>query len=696
MYSPAQEQQLFSAAKTLLDTITVGEAQVSLLRQILRWADWRYYVQSEPALADQEYDAIFKKLQGLEQSHPELITPDSPTQRVAKALSERFPSVAHLVPMLSLDNTYNAEDLLDWDRKVREGAGDSLVEYCVEPKYDGASVSLIFDQNQLQRGATRGDGIMGEDITQNVRQIRSIPLSADLSACGIKQLEIRGEVVIHKSVFEEFNQQRLAEGLSPLANPRNAASGTLRMLDPNEVSKRKLSAILYHISELELLPGADRPTALNKHYDSLQWLAQLGFPTPAKEMKCFTDIAEVISYCSEFESRRDSLPFEVDGLVIKVNDLALQEKLGMTSHHPRWATAYKFAARQATSKLREVQFQVGRTGSVTPVGKIDPVNIGGVMVSSLSLFNEDIIREKDLHIGDTVLVERAGDVIPYIVKALSELRTGEEQAIQFPIHCPECGEALERPQDEAVWRCINIDCRAQVVERIIHFCSKDAMDIRGMGEGIVTKFFENGILRSIPDLYHLDWEKVAALDGFKEKSLNNLRQALEKSKTQTLARLIFGLGIRQVGETTARTLANNITQLRELYDWTEERLLGLEDVGPKVAASITHFFAQAELRHTIDQLEAAGVNLENNARQEAVAGVFSGKSFLFTGTLEQMKRSDAEALVEARGGKILGGVSSKLNYLIVGADAGSKLEKAKKLGTVVILTEAAFLELAGS
>ncbi|MBS1644686.1 MAG: NAD-dependent DNA ligase LigA [Bacteroidetes bacterium] len=696
MYSPAQEQQLFSAAKEILSHSGAELSAINTLRQILRWADWRYYVQSEPALADQEYDAIFKKLQTLEQSHPELITPDSPTQRVAKALSERFPAVAHLVPMLSLDNTYNAEDLSDWDRKVREGAGDSLVEYCVEPKYDGASVSLIFDQNHLQRGATRGDGIMGEDITQNVRQIRSIPLSAELAACGIKQIEIRGEVVIHKSVFEDFNKQRVAEGLSPLANPRNAASGTLRMLDPNEVSKRKLSAILYHISDVELLPGSDRPRALKKHYDSLQWLAQLGFPTPAKEMKCFTDIAEVISYCSEFESRRDSLPFEVDGLVIKVNDLALQEKLGMTSHHPGWATAYKFSARQATSKLREVQFQVGRTGSITPVGKIDPVSIGGVTVSSLSLFNEDVIREKDLHIGDTVLVERAGDVIPYIVKALSELRTGAEQAIQFPQGCPECGEALERPQDEAVWRCINIDCPAQVVERMIHFCSKDAMDIRGMGEGIVTKFFENGILRTIPDLYQLDWKKVAALDGFKEKSLNNLRTAIENSKTQTLARLIFGLGIRHVGETTAKTLANNITQLRELYDWTEARLLSLEDVGPKVAASITHFFAQPELRHTLDQLEAAGLNLENSARQDAVSGVFSGKSFLFTGTLEQMKRSDAEALVEARGGKILGGVSSKLNYLIVGADAGSKLEKAKKLGTVVILTEAAFLELAGS
>ncbi|MEO6832442.1 MAG: NAD-dependent DNA ligase LigA [Chitinophagaceae bacterium] len=693
MYSPAQEQQFFAEAKALFTTADKAENQIEPLRQILRWADWRYYVQSESSLADVEYDTLFKKLVALEEAYPAQVSADSPTQRVAKALSERFPAVAHLVPMLSLDNTYNAEDLIDWDRKVRVGAGDSLVEYCVEPKYDGASISIIFENDHLLRGATRGDGIMGEEITQNIRQIRSIPLSAPFSKNGVKQIEIRGEVVIHKDTFASFNEQRTAEGLAPLANPRNAASGTLRMLDPNEVSKRKLSAILYHISEVETEEGAATPEVLKKHFDSLQWLAQLGFPTPVKEMKRFTDIAEVIAYCAEFESKRDSLPFEVDGLVIKVNELALQEKLGMTSHHPRWATAYKFSARQATSKLREVQFHVGRTGAVTPVGKIDPVGIGGVTVTSLSLFNEDVIREKDLHIGDSVLVERAGDVIPYIVKALSELRDGSEQDIIYPTHCPVCSEILERPQDEVVWRCINIECRAQVVERIIHFCSKDAMDIRGMGDSNVNKFFEAGIISIIPDLYTIDWTKVSGLEGFKEKSISNLKTAIENSKTQALSRLIFGLGIRHVGETTAKTLASSVTHLRELYDWTEERLITLEDIGPKVAASVAHFFSIPEARHTIDELERAGVNLENNQLQVPVEGAFSGKTFLFTGTLEKMKRSEAEAMVEARGGKILGGVSSKLNYLVVGADAGSKLEKAKKLGTVAVLTEEAFLEM---
>jgi len=694
MYTPAQEKQFYDQSRGFLGAGAIGPDRIDSLREILRWADWKYYVQSEPVLADVEYDQLFKQLLAVEMNHPELVLPDSPSQRVANALSERFPAVAHLVPMLSLDNTYNAEDLKDWDRKVRAGAGESLdIEYCVEPKYDGASISLIYENGQLSRGATRGDGVMGEEITQNIRQIRSIPLSAPLLKSGVQQIEIRGEVVIHKKTFSQFNEQRIAEGLPPLANPRNAASGTLRMLDPAEVSKRKLSAILYHISEVDPVTGHTLPAPLKAHKSSLEWLYQLGFPTPAKDLKLFHDIEDVIRYCIEFEQRRDDLPFEVDGLVIKVNDLALQDRLGMTSHHPRWAVAYKFSARQATSKLRQVLFNVGRTGSVTPVAKIDPVGIGGVTVSSISLFNEDVIREKDVRIGDTVLVERAGDVIPYIVKPLTELRDGTEQVIVYPSLCPICEEALERPIDEAVWRCINIACPAQVVERIIHFCSKDAMDIRGMGDSNVRKFYELDIIRTIPDLYTIQWERVATLDGFREKSIQNLRTAIENSKTQPLSRLLFGLGIRHVGETTAKTLAACVSHIRELYDYDIEKLVSLEDIGPKVAASVAHFFGTAEARHTIDALEKAGVNLENQQKAEASTGVFSGKSFLFTGTLEKLKRSAAEEMVESKGGSILSGVSSKLNYLVVGADAGSKLEKAKKLGTVTILSEDDFLSM---
>jgi DNA ligase (NAD+) len=476
-------------------------------------------------------------------------------------------------------------------------------------------------------------------------------------------------------------------------------------LDPAEVRKRKLNAILYHISfytrgqdVTEAVWEHTRAHELHTHFSAIQWLYQLGFPTPAKEMKLFHDIDSVIQYCHEFEGRRDDLPFEVDGLVVKVNDFAMQDKMGMTSHHPRWAVAYKFKARQATSILRKVEFQVGRTGAITPVAKIDPVPIGGVTVSSISLFNEDVVREKDLRIGDTVLVERAGDVIPYIVKSFPEQRTGAEIEIVFPENCPACDQKLEKQEDLAAWRCINANCPVQVAERLMHFASKDAMDIRSLGSANVQKFFDLGLLKDIPGIYSLDWDQIRKLEGFGEKSVTNLQAAIEQSKKQPLNRLIFGLGIRYVGETTAKTLAAAVAHLREFYDWNEEKLCTLEDVGPKVAHAVADFFLLEENRHMLDKLEAAGVNLANeqkNLVQEEGDRPLSGKTFLFTGTLSQMKRSDAEARVEQLGGSILGSVSSKLNYLVVGEDAGSKLEKAKKLGTVTILTEDEFLGMAG-
>jgi DNA ligase (NAD+) len=695
MYSVQDQQRIFAQAKAIIAQAPIDAAILaSQLREIIVYADWRYYVESESLLTDAEYDQLFALLKKIESENPGLQSDDSPTQRVAYGISERLPTVAHLVPMLSLDNTYNAEDLQDWAKRCAGLLPDEQIIYCVEPKYDGASISLIYENGKLTRAATRGDGVQGEEITVNAKQIKSIPLAAHFEASNVQQIEIRGEVVIHKNTFAELNKHRANEGQAPLANPRNAASGTLRMLDPNEVAKRKLSAIVYHISDVSFYNNEAKPSALNTHFDSLQWLYSIGFPTPAKELKTFDSIEAVIQYCSEFEGRRDDLPYEIDGLVIKVNSIAQQEKMGMTAHHPRWAVAYKFKARQATSKLRAVEFQVGRTGSITPVAKIDAVNIGGAMVSSISLFNEDVVREKDIHIGDTVLVERAGDVIPYIVKPLAELREGTEQKIIFPTHCPVCSELLEKPADEAVWRCINIACAAQVVERIIHFCSKDAMDMRGMGESNVQKFFDLGLLKIIPDLYRIDWAKVAQLEGFKEKSIANLQAAIEASKSQNLARVIFGLGIRHVGETTAKNLARSITHVRDFYDWDEEKLKTLDDVGPKVAASIVHFFASPENRHIIDLLEEMGINLINQQTQQIQAGgAFEGKTFLFTGTLSQMKRSEAEAKAEAKGGTLLSGVSSKLNYLVVGEDAGSKLDKAKKLGTITILSEGEFLTM---
>jgi len=697
MYQPEDEQRLSLWAKELVeqtDKETPAE-KIDRLRAVINYNDWKYYVQDNPVLADVEYDALFKQLKDIEAANPDLVTADSPTQRIALGLSEHFTAVSHLVPMLSLENSYNAEDLRDWDKRCREGAKENNLEYTVEPKYDGAGISLVYENDQLVRGATRGDGIMGDDITTNIKQIKSVPLSAPLSKQQVQSIEIRGEVIIPKETFKKYNEQRVAEGLAPLANPRNAASGTLRILDPREVSKRGLSAILYNVSYHTTENNQADPEVLATHYNTLEWLYNMGFNSPVKNMKRCKTIDEVIDYCLDFEQHRDDLPYEIDGMVVKVNSLDVQDRLGMTTHHPRWAIAYKFKARQATSKLQRVEFQVGRTGNITPVAKIEPVPIGGVTVTSISLFNEDVIREKDLKIGDTVLVERAGDVIPYIVKPSPELRDGTEQAIIFPTHCPVCSEALFKQEGEAAWRCINVSCPAQVVERIIHFASKDAMDIRSLGDANIRRFYELGLLKDIAGVYKIDFDAIRQLEKFGEKSVVNLQSAIEKSKQQPLNRLIFGMGIRYVGETTAKTLANAVDHLKDFAGWSVEQLCTLEDIGPKVAGSVHQFFQAHENLHLLDELEALGLSLVNQHKKSGQDedGALGGKTFLFTGSLSHFRRSDAEAMVEERGGKLLSGVSSKLNYLVVGEDAGSKLEKAKKLGTVKVLTEQEFLEL---
>jgi len=434
---------------------------------------------------------------------------------------------------------------------------------------------------------------------------------------------------------------------------------------------------------------------LDTHSGALEMLWQLGFKTPAKDKKVLKGIEDVIKFCNDFEKKRDDLPYEIDGMVIKVNAVELQQRMGSTTHHPRWAIAFKFKARQATSILRNVEFQVGRTGSITPVAKIQPVGIGGVTVSSISLFNEDVIREKDLKIGDSVLVERAGDVIPYIVKSLAELRTGKETKIAFPKNCPVCKSKLFKEEGEAAWRCINIECPAQVVERIIHFVSKDAMDIRGFGEANIRKFYELGLLKDIPGIFKLNFKKIGEMEGFGERSIEKLQEAIEKSKTQPLHRLIFGLGIRFVGETTAKTLAHEVNHLLELTKFSLEDLTNLEDIGPKVAGSVHHFFSTKQNVDMLKELESLGLQLKNPKKELASGGNLEGLTFLFTGTLPTLKRSDAEAMVEDNGGKLVSGVSAKLSYLVVGEDAGSKLEKAKKINTVKIITEAEFLKIIG-
>jgi DNA ligase (NAD+) len=698
MYSKEQTKELQRLTAELIkkqSPYSIKEQDAEQLRDILRFHEYRYYILNDPLISDYEYDQLFKTLEKIEKENPALITPDSPTQRVAKGLTKDFPTVQHLVPMLSLNNSYNAEDLIDFDRKARELTGLDKIEYCVEPKFDGGSISLIYENDLLTRGATRGDGVEGDEVTTNMKQIRSLPLSAKFSDYGLQQVEIRGEVLINKSNFKKYNEQLIEQGEDPKANPRNAAAGTLRIKDSSEVAKRNLEAFVYHVSYFSLVKGKKIPEELTTHSGSLQLLWDLGFRSPEKEKKLFKGIDPVIKYCRDFETERDNLPYEIDGMVIKVNEIALQDKMGMTSHHPRWAIAYKFKARQATSKLLNVEFQVGRTGAVTPVAKLDPVAVGGVTVSSISIHNEEYIKEKDLRIGDAVLIERAGDVIPQIVKSLDDVRTGHEKKIHFPKTCPACNSKLFKEEEEAVWRCTNIECPAQVVERIIHFVSKDAMDIRGFGDANVRKFYELGLLKDIPGIYTLDFTKISGMEGFGQKSIDNLQQAISNSKKQPLHRLIYALGIRFVGETTAKTLAQAIDYLPDFKKFSLEELQNLEDVGPKVAGSIHHFFCNKENIKMLEELEKLGLQLKNEKKQLTTGGNLSGQSFLFTGTLPTLKRSDAETMVEENGGQILSGVSAKLNYLVVGEDAGSKLEKAKKINTVKIISEDEFLQMIG-
>lgn len=662
------------------------------LKKVLKFHEYQYYVSANPLISDYEYDNLYQSLLQIEAANPNLVSSDSPSQRVGNSLNQQFETIPHLVPMLSLENSYNAEDLIDFDRKAKEGAQLENIAYCVEPKFDGASISLVYENDMLVRACTRGDGVAGEEITQNIRQIKSIPLSIPLSEHGIQQMEIRGEVIMSKKSFEDFNQKLIAKQLPTLANPRNAAAGSLRMKDPKEVAERNLDAFIYHISFYTLLPGATTPTLLKTHSGSLELLWNMGFRSPQKERKLISNVEGVIQFCKDFEGERDNLPYEIDGLVIKVNDFSLQEKLGMTSHHPRWAIAYKFKARQATTILENVEFQVGRTGAVTPVAKLKAVAIGGVTVTSISMHNEEYIKEKDLRLGDTVIIERAGDVIPQIVQSIATLRTGNEKIIEFPSNCPVCDYALEKEETEAVWRCNNPACTAQIVERMIHFVSKDAMDIKSFGDANIRKFYELGLLKNIPQIYNLDFSIIGKLEGFGKKSVDNLQAAIETSKSQPLYRLIYALGIRFVGETTAKTIASHIHHILDLQTLTEEQLQDFEDVGVKVAKSIYHYFHEEKNIGLIKELEALGLNMIQT-NTTAVDGNLSGLNFLFTGTLTQLKRSDAEAMVEERGGHILSGVSSKLNYLVVGEDAGSKLEKAKKIASIKIITEAEFVEL---
>ena len=698
-YAASQQQELSALTRKLLqegEAVPGKESEAtqtaSSLRQVIIFHDWKYYVQADNIITDFEYDLLFRRLKAIEAAYPSLVTPDSPTQRVARDLTEDFPSVTHSVPMLSLDNSYNIDDLIDWDARVKGFVGDEEVIYCVEPKFDGGSIALLYENDILVRAATRGDGTTGEEITNNARRMRSVPLRADFSSIGLQKVELRGEVVINKQTFADINRKREEEGLNILQNPRNSAAGALRVKDAEEVSRRGLEAFIYAIGFAVDVKGENQlGDTLQKHFDNIEWLGKLGFKVPVQEKKRCKGIQEVMDFINEWEARRDDFAYEIDGMVIKVDDLKQQQLCGFTAHHPRWAIAFKFKAREAATELEGVEFQVGRTGAITPVAKVKPVYIGGVTVSSISLHNLDIIREKDIRLGDTVIVQRAGDVIPYIDRVVLEKRSGKETSIDFPDGCPSCGAPIHRPEGEAVFRCSNIECPAQAEERLIHFVSKGAMDMDGLGRETVIDFFRRGWLKSIPDIYRLPYEEILSLEGWKEKSVNKLRDSIEASKQQPLWRLVNGFGIRHVGTQTAKDLVRHLDKLTDLFDYDAEKLTEIEGIGQIVASSITDFFHNPGNRHMITELEALGLNLVQE--KQAGGGKLEGKTFLFTGSLTRFTRDQAKEMVEANGGRILSSVSANLHYLVAGEKAGSKLKKAEAIPSIQVIDEEQFLQM---
>lgn len=699
MYTKEEQQSLNERSAFLIKNAGHSPASQAAedLRSVLRYHDWRYYVLSEPLITDFDYDMLYKRLLQLEAAHPELITPDSPTRRVARGLTEDFPQVSHLVSMLSLDNSYSEADVADFDRKVKELTGSDKVEYCVEPKFDGASLALIYEADRLQRAATRGDGTMGEDITANARALASIPLTAPFSKHGIHRIELRGEVIIRKEVFEKINQTRKEQGLKTFQNARNTASGSLRIKDPREAVSRGLEAVLYHISFAEDKDGNNLiGNNLHTHFGNINLLHDCGFKTPLPELKLCSSAEAISAVLTEWETKRHLFPIETDGMVIKVNDLQMQEQCGSTSHHPRWAIAFKFAAKQAQSKLLDVEYQVGRTGAITPVAKIGPVRLSGVTITSVSLHNEDFIKDKDIKLGDTVIVERAGEVIPYIAGVQASLRNGSEKEIHFPSKCPSCHTALVRAEDEAAWRCDNAECPAQAEERIIHYVSKEAMDIDGLGRSIISDFIQRGYLPNIEYIYELPYSKIIEQEGWGEKSVANLQAGIEASKDRPLWRLINALGIRHVGVSTAKDLSKHIRSVFDFEHMDEGQLTNIEGIGPKVAQSIRGFFSNKGNIHLLHKLRSYGVNTENRPQDSITKNNhLQGKTFLFTGSLQRFTRDRAKQLVEENGGTLLSGVSNKLDYLVAGEDAGSKLAKAKAIESIQIITEEEFLQMIG-
>ncbi len=655
-----------------MQSMTVEE-RIRELREKINEHNWRYHVLDAPVITDAEFDRLLEELKQLETENPELVTPDSPTQRVGGQPAAGFTPVVHRVPMLSLDNAFGVDDLRDFVRRVRNLAPGASMEFVVELKVDGLAVSLQYEEGLFIRGATRGDGEVGEDITHNLRTVKAVPLRLRRPVT----LEVRGEVFMPRSSFLQLNQEREEQGLPLFANPRNAAAGSLRQLDPRVAAERNLDMYTY---ALGYAPDFKETT----HFGALQKLRELGFKVNP-QIVLLTEIEEVVSYCESWRGRRYDLPYDIDGLVIKINDLALQQQLGTTAKSPRWAIAYKFPAEQAVTRVEGITVQVGRIGTLTPLAELAPVKLAGTVVKRASLHNEDILREKDVRIGDHVVIQKAGDIIPEVVEVVFSRRTGAETPFEMPSACPACGSEVTRLPGEAALRCLNFACPAQVLERIVHFASRGAMDIEGMGPATVAQLLQAGLLADAADIYNLEDKREAllGLERWAEKSVDNLLLAIEKSKGQPLWRLLYGLGIRFVGARTARLLADHFQSIDNLMAASPEELEAVPEVGPKIARSISEFFALDSSRQLISKLRAAGVNLALQ-KETAAQGPLEGKIFVITGTLPTYSRDEASRLIEEAGGRVAGSVSKNTDYVLAGEKAGSKLEKAKQLGITVI------------
>ena len=658
------------------------------LREKLRHHEYRYYVLDDPEISDAAYDKLMERLKGLEAAYPELITPDSPTVRVGGTPREGFQTVRHARAMLSLDNAFSYDALRDFDRRVREGSGKEKIEYIAEHKFDGLSISLQYAGGKLVRGVTRGDGTTGEDVTPNVKTIRSIPLQVDAGVLKKAKLppdfEVRGEVLMTRKAFEELNRQQELSGGKIFVNARNSAAGAVRVLDPSITAARRLDFFAYYLFVDGKVPFA-------KHSESLEALKQLRFRA-SDDWKLCNGIEAVIAYCDDWDAKREKLPYEIDGVVIKVNSTAIQNELGFTSKAPRWAIAYKYPARQETTVVNDIRVNVGRTGALTPVAFLEPVQVGGVTVSRSTLHNMDEVGRLGVQIGDTVLIERAGEVIPHVLKVVKEGKN--RKPFRMPKLCPECGSTIHKSEDEVAYRCVNAACPAKRKESLLHYASRHAMNIDGLGDKIVDQLVDKGLVKDVADLYALKEDQVAALDRMAEKSAQNLLEEIEGSKKNTLARLIYALGVRFVGERTGQLLAEHFSSLEELAAADEEQLVAVNEVGPKVAAAIAEFFSEPANRQLIKKLHKAGVH-PTAEKREVKSQKLADKSFVFTGGLANRSREEAGELVQQHGGKVSGSVSKKTDYVVVGTDPGSKYDKAKELG-VTILTETEFEKLLAS